>query len=275
MRKARPFLLLGISLVAALGSSSFVYKWLRAQAADARPEIAAAQPDPIELTDVIVAAQEVAWGSRLTREMLTTAKFPTEYVPEGHFTTIDDLEGRVLRMDLVKTEPILEPKLTPVDAEVGGVAAVMDPEKRAMAIRVDDEIGVAGFVKPGDHVDLLVTLGGRGTTESVTKMVLEFTRVLAIGTEMVRVGTDSEPRPVKVITLEVTPEDGEKLALAATQGKFRLALRHPLNKKSTLTQGATVESLLASFRAGSVAPKKKDETTVQLIRGSEATSVTF
>jgi pilus assembly protein CpaB len=184
----------------------------------------------------------------------------------------------VLTVQVRRNEPVLDSKLSPEDQTTGGVAAVMDMDMRAMALRVDDEIGVAGFVKPGDRVDVLVAMKGQGDerNDATAKLVLGFRRVLAIGTEMVRVGKEDEPRPVRVITLEVTPEEGEKLALAATQGKFRLALRHPLNDATTLTRGATVDSLLASNRLGGDAVARKAKgSSVQLIKGTEVTEVSF
>jgi pilus assembly protein CpaB len=279
MRRLRPFMLIGIALIAAIGSSTFVYRWLTAKAAQAT----ASAPAEIVVQDthlepIVVAEGELQWGTPITEEMVALVPYPVDSLPEGHFKSLEDVVGRVLTVQVRRNEPVLDSKLSPEDQTTGGVAAVMDMDMRAMALRVDDEIGVAGFVKPGDRVDVLVAMKGQGDerNDATAKLVLGFRRVLAIGTEMVRVGKEDEPRPVRVITLEVTPEEGEKLALAATQGKFRLALRHPLNDATTLTRGATVDSLLASNRLGGDAVARKAKgSSVQLIKGTEVTEVSF
>jgi pilus assembly protein CpaB len=156
------------------------------------------------------------------------------------------------------------------------VAAVTDIDKRAMSVKVDDVIGVAGFIKPGDRVDVMVTIEPEGGKQAnmMSKMILENVKVLATGTQMERKGKDEEPKPVQVITVEVDVEEAEKLALASTQGKLRLALRNPLNKEHVLTKGANVGGLLSSYRPKQTAkPKVKGEgegdatVRVELIKG--------
>lgn len=279
MRRLRPFMLIGIALVAAIGSSTFVYNWLTAKAAQATSSSPVEMVvEETDLETIVVAEGDLQWGTPITEEMVTLVPFPKDYLPDGHFLSVEEVVGRVLVVEMRRNEPVLDIKLAPEDQTTGGVAAIMDPEMMAMSVRVDDEIGVAGFVKPGDRVDLLVAMKGQGENRdsATAKLVLGFRRVLAIGTEMVRVGKEDEPRPVRVITLEVSPEEGEKLALASTQGKFRLALRHPLNDSKVLTRGATLESLMASHRAGGPAgPTKTQAPSVQLIKGTEITEVSF
>ncbi len=208
--------------------------------------------------------------------MLTSASLAVDTLPNGVFKAeeISALVGRVAVVDVVQNEAILYAKLAPLDA-TRGVAALVDPAKRAMSVRVDEEVGVAGFVKANDHVDLFVTVDAieKGDTESkgITKLVLANTLVLAIGTELVRTGKDETATPVQVITLEVTPAEAEKLAFASTRGKFRLALRSPLTKDEALTPGATIESLLSSYQGGSDGEENGGSATpgVQLIRGKE------
>ncbi|MFT4569220.1 MAG: pilus assembly protein CpaB [Hyphomicrobiaceae bacterium] len=278
MRRLRPFMLIGIALIAAIGSSTFVYRWLTAKAAEATSgapvEMVVQQTD---LQSIVVADADLEWGTPITEEMIALVPFPKDYLPDGHYVAAEDVVGRVSIVGMRRNEPILDSKLAPEDQTTGGVAAVMDAQMRAMAVRVDDEIGVAGFIKPGDRVDVMVALKTQGENNDnpTAKLVLGFRRVLAIGTEMVRVGKEDEPRPVRVITLEVSAEEGEKLALAATQGKFRLALRHPLDDSKTLTRGATLESLLASNKLGGGPQKKGKRSGVQLIKGTEITEVSF
>ena len=184
---------------------------------------------------------------------------------------------------VVAHEPILEAKLAPSEITKGGVAAVTNPKKRAMAVKVDDVVGVAGFIHPGDKVDVLVTLR---EAPPVTKTVLQNVLVLATGTEIERRGKEDKPYQVHVITVEVTPEEGEKLALAANEGKVQLALRNYLTGEPVLTRGATLPALLSSYRLPEAeAPKRaapaplpgreKPPRQVQVIKGSTITTLTF
>ncbi|HXC50387.1 MAG TPA: Flp pilus assembly protein CpaB [Candidatus Limnocylindrales bacterium] len=278
MRRYRPFLLLGLAAIIAFSTSSIAYRWLRSQS-----QVQPAQvEDTTVKTDVAVANFDIPRGSTLTLEMLRPAKLEADMLPNGAFKAeeMSALVGRVAIVDVSKNEAILQTKLAALDA-THGVAALVDPSKRAMSVKVDDEVGVAGFVKPNDHVDLFVTVDttddGENQTKGITKLVLADTLVLAIGTELVRTGKDEVAMPVQVITLEVTPAEAEKLAFAATRGKFRLALRSPLTKEEALTPGATIETLLSSYQGGETGKKRGSTLNVgvQLIRGKEVTVVPF
>jgi len=279
MRRYRPFVILGLAAVIAFSTSSMVYRWLRAQAT-VSPTVVEA---PLKTVEVTVANFNIPRGSSITAEMLKTSQFPEGVLPEGTFKAAETqtVVGRVAVTDILQNELVMSSKLAPVEG-TGGVAAILDPAKRAMSVHVDEEVGVAGFVKPSDHVDLFVTVereGDEQEREVVTKLVLANTPVLAIGTEMIRTGKDEEAKPVKVITLEVNPEEAEKLALASSLGKFRLALRSPLTKEDALTRGATVGSLLGSYQAGAQPEGEGGVSlgkgTVQVIRGKEVTTVSF
>jgi pilus assembly protein CpaB len=232
-----------------------------------------------------VAVSDLFWGTKLTPEHMKLVPFPTGSLPEGHFSTLEGVEGRVLVANLRTNEPILEYKLAPREVTMGGVAAVTRPEKRAMAVKVDDVIGVAGFINPGNHVDVLVTIDN---SPPVTKTVLQNVLVLATGPDLDRKGKEEKPSSVKVITLEVTPEEGEKLALAATEGKVVLALRNQLNAEAVLTKGATIPALLNSYRAREEVKREESKATVksnpkpaapevsvELIQGGKVSTLTF
>jgi pilus assembly protein CpaB len=280
MRRYRPFLLLGLAGIIAFSTSSMVYRWLRAQSFNSQPVVEA----PSNTVRVAAANFDIPRGSTLTAEMLKTVQLPEDSVPLGVFKAeeVGGLVGRVALYDVMQNEAVLQSKLAPVDA-TGGVAALLDPEKRAMSVHVDEEVGVAGFVKPTDRVDLFVTVDVEGKNgepgDTITKLVLANTLVLATGTELVRNAKDEVATPVKVITLEVTPEEGEKLALASTKGKFRLALRSPLSKEIALTRGATVDTLLNSYQGAKPHPdaegEKVQSQTIQLIKGKTVSIVAF
>lgn len=289
MRRYRPFILLGLAAIIAFSTSTVAYRWLRAQS----QVVQAPVEDPAAKMDVAVANFDIPRGSTITAEMIKTQKLTAATLPAGVFKSeeVSSLVGRVAVVDIIQNEAILQSKLAALDA-TRGVAALIDPAKRAMAVRVDDEVGVAGFVKPNDRVDVYVTVdsdayageeGGdeEAEIESIAKLVLADTPVLAIGTELVRAGKDETATPVTVITLEVTPIEAEKLALASSRGKLRLGLRSPLTKDVALTPGATIDSLLNSYQGGeeegdSRRRKKTDSTAgVQLIKGKDVSFIPF
>jgi len=279
MRRYQPFILLGLAVVMGLVTSVLVYKWLQQQP-QVVEKITGAQTEMVAM-----AATGLFWGTKLTPESIKFVSFPKNSLPDGHFATLEHLEGRILVANVTTNEPILESKLAPRDVTMGGVAAVTRPEKRAMAIKVDDVIGVAGFINPGNRVDVLVTVK---QSPPVTKTVLQHVLVLATGPDLERKGKEEKPSSVKVITLEVTPEEGEKLALAATEGKIVLALRNQLNADAVLTKGETISTLLDSYRFREE-PKRADpkavakskptpaapDISVELIRGGKVSTVTF
>jgi len=275
MKRYRAVAFFGTAVMLALVTSFFVFSWLQNE----KSRLMAA---PLPLTKnvpVLVATADLAWGAKLTPEMMQVQEFPSEAIPEGHFSKSDDVAGRVLLVDLKRNELLLESKLAPVDASSGGVSAVTDVNKRAMSVKVDEVIGVAGFIKPGDRVDVMVTIerdsGRQG--HRVAKVILENVKVLAAGTQMERTGKDEEPKPVQVMTVEVDVEEAEKLALASTQGSLRLALRNPLNSEKVLTKGAQVESLLSSFRPKPPARGKNagGGTRVEIIKGDVRKEIKF
>lgn len=285
-----------ITLILALGVASFtsffIYRWVQ-QKAVVRPQKAAAPVE--ESVPVAAAIADLPWGTKLTREMIRTLPFFKKSLPTGYFSDIPSLEGRVVIVPLKENEAITESKLAPVSVAVGGVSAVVKPGKRALAVKGDKVIGLSGFIRPGDRVDVLVTLSDPRykRQRQVTKIVLEDVLVLATGTQMEKAEKKGkvETSPVDVYTLEVTPEEGEKLGLAATQGRLQFALRNATDTETVLTTGATIPKTLASFRPPEKRkrvisrPTKKDpkkvveeETlplTVQIIKGDNVSAVKF
>ena len=226
---------------------------------------------------VAVASTSLPWGTVFSEEMVTVVDYPDGSVPNGAFAAYDSLKGRVLLTNLQSNEPILESKLAPESIEIGGVSAILHPEKRAMAVKVNEAVGVGGFIKPGDKVDVMVTIEKEEKKKKVivTKTVLENILVLASGIHMERQGKEEEAVPVKYITLEVTPKEAEKLALATNEGNIRFALRSPLNSDPILTKGETVPSLLDSYKPKKTLrtykPQKKQR--VEILKGVKRTSV--
>jgi pilus assembly protein CpaB len=250
MGKYKSFFLLGTAVVIALITSILIYNSLQKKGPKAAP--------PLPTQNVAVTTVDLSWGSVLKKEMVKMVPYLKENLPRGSFTDPASVVGRVLVFPMKANEPILESRLAPKDVQTGGVAAVIAPRKRAVAVKVDPVIGVAGFIHAGNRVDVLVTISPEKTGPPVTKTVLENILVLAAGAEVEKKGKD--PLQVSVITLEVTPEEGEKLALAATEGKLQMALRSYSDNDDVHTRGTTVPILLASYGGESHSLVKKANT---------------
>jgi pilus assembly protein CpaB len=280
MGKWKAVIPIALALVIALSGSFFLYKWLKAQTLPKEMVKVESEAVPIAVTAI-----DVAWGTKLKKDMLRAVPFLRESLPEGYFSDIDLLEDRVVIAALKKNEPITESKLAPRDVTVGGVSAVLTAGKRAIAVKGDEVIGISGFIRPGNLVDVFVTLKDPKTKSEMTKLVLEKIHVLATGTE-IHDNEKGDPSPVDVYTLEVTPEQGEKLALAAAKGKLQFALRNVTDTGTILTKGATIPETLASLRKPEIdakieKPKAKKRwvrrrvITVEQIKGDKVSEKKF
>ena len=259
-----------ISIIIAVVGSVFIYKWINLKTAP--KEVVKVESEAVPIA---VAAVDLKWGTLVKPEMIKTAPFLKESLPEGYFTRTADLNNRVVIASIKKGEPLVEHRLAPISIKTGGVSAVLESGKRAVAVKGDKVIGISGFVNPGNRIDVLVTLRDPKTKLDKTKTVLENIPVLATGTQIQK-NDKGEPMPVDVYTLEVTVEEAEKLALAASQGKLQFALRNITDAKPVLTKGTTISQTLASL--STIEPKKKairkwrprsNSVTVEIIKGNE------
>ena len=256
MGRWKAFIPIALALVIATGGSFLLYKWLQIKTA---PKEVVKKVEA-EAVNVVVAVVDLPWGTKLQKEMLKTVPFLKESLPNGYQSDPAKLEGRVVISPLKATETVLESRLAPESITEGGVSAVIKPGMRAVAVKGDKVIGISGFIKPGNRVDVLVTLKDPRTKTETTKMVLSNVLVLATGTE-IQEKADGKTSPVDVYTLEVDPEQGERLALSAAEGKLQFALRNNMDMETVLTKGATVTKTLASLRGAD--PKVKTPTKVK------------
>ncbi len=195
---------------------------------------------------VVVATTDLQVGAELRADDLKAVEWPVASVPEGAFGRPADVVGRGLIDSVVRNEPILEPKLAPKEAGVGLPPAI-PAGMRAMSVRVNEVIGVAGYVLPGTHVDVLATASPTDQRpDTTTKLVLANVQVLMAGTKMEQPGDKGKPQPVTVVTLLVTPEQAERLTLASTEGKIQLALRNPMDLSEPATPGVRPAVLLGT-----------------------------
>jgi pilus assembly protein CpaB len=203
--------------------------------------------------EVVVAKVAIPVGSRIIAEQLTTANFPADVTPEGAISKIDEnLIDRVVVTPISPRDPITESKLAPVGS-LGGLSSVIPEGYRAMTVKVDDVVGVSGFIMPGTLVDIVVVIQppkGTANEEMISKIVLQNIKVLASGQNIDKPKNDREvERSIKAVTLQVTPEQAEKLALASSEGKLQLVMRNSVDQADEQTSGANKRSLLSGERA--------------------------
>ncbi|OGQ82121.1 MAG: Flp pilus assembly protein CpaB [Deltaproteobacteria bacterium RIFCSPLOWO2_12_FULL_57_22] len=236
-------------LIAAYG----VYSFLRQQREATEALKSATQ-------NVVVAAKEIPAGTNVTEKIIKEGlvketSWPKASVPPGSFYSTNQVVGKTVKTKVVAGEPILESKLV---GEGVGLATRLAAGYRAVAVKVDEVIGVSGFIAPDDRVDVIATLTppGRGSQdEKLSKIVLQNRRVLSVAQSVEQ--KEGKPQVVRSITLEVTPEEAEKLSLAVVDGHVILALRAIGDEAAKITRGSTKRDLLA-LAAPSV-PRRKAE----------------
>jgi pilus assembly protein CpaB len=193
---------------------------------------------------LVVAKQDVPVGTILEAQHVRLAGWPQDTTVEGSFAKIEDVLGRGATAQIVANEPIIDRKLAPKEAG-GGLPPTIPAGMRAMSVKVNDVIGVAGFTVPGTRVDVVVTIKDRDN--SISRAVLSNIQVLAAGTKYDQdQAKNGQPIKTAVVTLLVTPPDAEKLALAQNEGQIVLALRNPLDVEAVVTQGQRMSSLLGA-----------------------------
>src|SRR6185295_2600452 len=203
--------------------------------------------------DVVVAKVDIPVGSRIIPEQLAVAQFPAEVTPEGAISKIDEqLVGRVVVQSISPLDPLTEAKLAPIGA-AGGLSSMLIAGYRALTVEVNDVVGVFGFILPGTLVDIVVVITppkGSGNEEMISKIVLQNIKVLASGQNIDKPKNDREvERSIRAVTLQVTPEQAEKLALASSEGKLQLVMRNSVDQADEQTSGANKRSLLNGERA--------------------------
>jgi pilus assembly protein CpaB len=266
MTRKAPLIFLVLALMLAGGAAWGVHKWISEQTK------AGNGAQKLQSAPVVVAARVLPAGQVLKAKDVAVISWPRNALPAGRFTRAKQVVGRVLRGPMVKGEPILAAKLAPKGA-AGGLSAVVPPGFRAMTVKVNEVIGVGGFVQPGDRVDVLVTLsGGRFNRDPISTTVLQDINVLTVGEKIQRDGKmRGRTHKVKVVTLQLEPEQAERLALASNEGRVVLALRNQSDREPNKAGGVTLSGLVPL--AAAKAPPAKAEsgqpqgTVVEVLKG--------
>lgn len=277
MKGSRALIMLLVALVAGAAAVVLAARWLTQQTATVTET-------------VVVAARDINLGTALNASMLEVVPWPAGALPTGAYRNLAQLDGRVLMTSVQRGEPMLESRLAPVGTR-GGLSAVIPQGKRAITVRVNEVVGVAGFALPGNYVDVMVNTQD-DLERLVSKIVLERILVLAVAQEASR--DDTKPRVVNAVTLEVSPEEAERIDLARSVGTLSLVLRNQIDQNAAATTGITKRELLGappepvvaapvSAAAPAPAPRprivrqapRQQPDTVEVIRGVDRSTANF
>lgn len=234
MRNKRFFIVLAGALLFGLLAAVSVSRYLSSAQAFSR-----------DLNRVAVAKVAIPIGTKIVPEQVMVVQFPKESTPDGTFDSPDKLTGRVAITNIAAREPVTEARLAP-PGTAGGLSAVIPEGYRAMTVKVDDVVGISGFVMPGTLVDVVVVIdpGDRGSQDPISKIVLQNIKVLANGQNIDKPEDQREANSVKAVTLLVLPEQAEKLALASMEGKLQLVMRNSIDQGDEQTTGVNKRGLL-------------------------------
>lgn len=240
MRNKRFFIVLAGALLFGLLAAVSVSRYL-----------SSAQAYTKNLSHVAVAKVAIPLGTKIIAEHVMMVQFPKESTPDGTFDAPEKLVGRVAVTNIAAREPITEARLAP-EGTAGGLSAVIPEGYRAMTVKVDDVVGISGFIMPGALVDVVVVIDPAENTsrqDPISKIVLQNIKVLANGQNIDKPEDEREANSVKAVTLQVTPEQAEKLALASSEGKLQLVMRNPTDQGNEETKGINKRALLGGDKA--------------------------
>jgi len=251
MFKKRGLMLVAMSLVLGLGAAFVANNMLQNQAAETADN---------NSQQVAMAAMAIPYGTKLEKRHVKMVALPNDSVPPGAVRTLEDLEGKIARAEILSGELLLKGRLADHD-EGSTLAALVEEKKRAITVRVDDVIGVAGFLLPGNQVDVLASRLERGSRRAVTETILTNVKVLAV--DQTARTDENDPVVVRAVTLEVSPKQAEILVARGEEGTIQLTLRNPLDHLVAKEEPKPAPKKVA--RKVSRAPTN---TTITLIKGT-------
>ena len=281
MNRARILIVLIVAVLVGGLLSFTVYNYLRT-----RPVQVVKTPEK----NIVVAAGKLQLGARLKDQDLKLVPWPATDLPTGYFEKKEELVDRGMVQPMVENEPILESKLAPKGVGAG-LPPIIPTGKRALSIRANEIIGVAGYVLPGTRVDVVLTGSPVGSNEPMTKIVLQNVEVVSAAQDIQK-DAEGKPKTVTVVTLLATPDDIEKLTSASSQGQFQLALRNPLDGEEAKTRGIQLSQLMrggvppppppskaqrrvAPTVAAPAAPPVAPAVNIEVIKGDQRSNVKF
>ncbi|MCH4565149.1 Flp pilus assembly protein CpaB [Halomonas sp. EGI 63088] len=267
MKRKGIFAMFALSLLMALGAAGVAMNWMQEQGGE--------NEALADATQVVVAALQVPFGTTVQASDLKVVTMPKDVVPPSSFNDVESVVGRVSNQVIYPGEIVLEGR---VSEHMGGsaLAALLDPGKRAMSVRVDDVVGVAGFLLPGNRVDVLSTKRNGSRNNVETKTVLRNLKVLAV--DQIASQERDGPVIVRAVTLEVSTKEAESLVKATQEGKVQLTLRNPLEKEGEsdlLVAQRSVMNVDEPEEPASPPPRRAAPVRhqVQVIRGTQSSTV--
>ncbi len=276
MRRNNLWPIAALAIASGVLAGSLAFTYMRRQSGSGAAQLPAGG-------SVAVAAKDLPLGTVLRAEDIRMIEWPGKAVPAGYMASPALAVGRGLITPVRMNEPILESKLAQKGAG-GGLPVIIPEGMRAISVRVDEVVGVAGFVLPGTRVDVLLSLGGGNAVnaEPITRTILQNVQVAAAGQSIQR-DDQGQAKTVSVVTLLLEPKDAEILALASQQGRLQLALRNMLDVAESKTTGARMSVLAGAepapaprlVRARAPAPTGRSETVVETYKGGVRTLTTF
>lgn len=285
MTKRAGVLVLIVALFSGLIASATVMKYVK--------QLNTQQAVEKPTAPVLVAKVSIPAGGNLLSNQVEIAQRPTDAIPAGSIKSLKDAEGRVARTTLYPGEIVLEERLIK-RGSLGGLPSLIPKGMRAITLKVDDTVGVSGFIRPGHYVDVLTTVDIEGDIkETVTKTILQSVQVIATGREIENQEEDEKKaKVVPTVTVLVSLDQAERLSLATNAGTVRLVLRNHEDLDPVDTEGVTLSSLIPQFHARIELPMPipvEEETVetpepepvptrlhvVEVYRGSERSEVTL
>lgn len=221
MKHIRPLVFISLALLLGLAAAAFAASWLQKQGSEAT-------------FAVLVAKRDLPMGTRLQPDMLETVRWPKAALIQEPLGAWEQVQDRVIQMTVLKGEPLMVSKLAPV-GEKGGLSSVLAPGQRAITVKVNEIVGVAGFALPGNFVDVMVNTAD-AKEQPISKIVIERIQVLAVAQDVS--SNEYKPRVVNAVTLQVTPQQAEQIDLARSVGTLSLVLRSQSDLHTVTTVGA-------------------------------------
>ncbi len=250
-------LVLLFAAVLAVGAAWSANRWLHLRAGPGE------NADRVML---VVAARPIMLGEKITAKHVKLKEWPKKVAPEGHFTKAEEVQGQVAKQNIYADEPIIQARIAKHD-KGSTLSAIIPVNKRAVTIRVNDVVGVAGFILPGNRVDVLSTRNFGGRTTTIT--LLESMKVLAVDQS---IGDKDKPTVVRAVTLEASPEEGETLVQARSEGSLQLALRNTADVAvAEKPAPAPAPVKVKEKPVAAPAPAPKPRRLVEVIRGTKVT----
>lgn len=275
MKRPQPWLLLVLALGFGTAAAYLALNYIRNQTT---PLLSAEAPKG----QVILAMKDLPIGAIVGEQDVRTVDWPGDAIPPGFLSVPEEVVGRGVITPVKLNEPLLEGKLAPRGAG-GGITTIITDGMRALSVRVDDVVAVAGFVIPGTRVDVLLTKAVGG--ETITRAILQNVQILAAG-QSIQTDAEGKPQTVAVITVLLSPDQAELLTLAANQGRIQMTLRNALDTLQIVTRGARSDALLSVGRRTSSPTRprvsaqaatlpRQTETIIEVFKGGQKTLTKF